>query len=83
MAAASMNRDGKVSDMAGARDGDRVIFQRLAHHFQNVARKFRQLVQEEHAVMGQRNFAGARDCAAADQAGIGDGVVRRAERPRG
>ena len=30
----------------------------------------------------RRDFAGPRDDAAADQAGIGDGVVRRAERAR-
>ena len=39
----------------------------------------RQFVEKEHAVVGQRNFAGTRDRAAADQSGVGDGVVRRAE----
>ena len=64
----------------GARDGDRAVFERLAHHLEHVARKLRQLVQKEHAVVRQRNFAGARNDAAADQPGVGDGVVRRAER---
>ena len=43
--------------------------------------KFGQLVEEEQAVVGQRDLAGARHDAAADEAGVGDGVVRRAEGP--
>ena len=46
------------------------------------ARELGQLVQEEHAVMREAHLAGARRGAAADQAGGGDRVVRRAERPR-
>ena len=70
---------GKAERHGGARDGDRVVFQRLAHHLQHVARKLGQLVQKEDAVVGQADLAGAGDDAAADQAGVGDGVVRRAE----
>ncbi len=41
-----------------------------------------QLVQEQHAVVRQADLAGPRHArAAADQAGVGNGVVRRAERP--
>ena len=64
----------------GAGDGDGVVFERLAHDFEHVARKLRQLVEKEQAVVGQRDFAGARHDAAADQPRVGDGVVRRAER---
>jgi hypothetical protein len=37
--------------------------------------------RKEQAVVGERDLAGPRDHAAADQAGVGDGVVRRAEGP--
>ena len=63
----------------GAGDGDVAVFERLAQDFENVAGEFGQLVEEEHAVVGEADFAGARDHAAADEAGVGDGVVRRAE----
>jgi hypothetical protein len=72
----------KAERHGGARDGHRVIFERLAHDLEHVARKLRQLVQKEQAVVGQRNLAGAGNDAAADQAGVGDGVVRRAETGR-
>ena len=42
----------------------------------------RELVEEQHAVVGEARLAGRRDRAAADEAGRGDRVVRRAERPR-
>ena len=71
----------KTERHGGAGDGDRVIFQRLAHHFEHVARELGQLVEKEQAVVGQRDLAGAGHDAAADQSGVGDGVVRRAERP--
>ena len=37
IAAASMKRAGKVSEMRRARDGDHSVFERLAQHFQHVA----------------------------------------------
>ena len=83
IAAASMKRAGKVSDMRRARDGDRAVFERLAHNFEHVARELGQLVQKEHAVMREADLARARDRAAADQPRVGDGVVRRAERAVG
>ena len=61
-------------------DADRAIFQRLAHYLQHIAGKFRQFVQKQHAVVSQRHFAGTRHRAAADQASIRNGVVRRAKR---
>src|SRR5271156_6208707 len=72
----------KIHGERCARDGDVAVFQRLAHHFQHVALKFRQLVEKHHSVVAERNFSGARDGAAADEACIADGVVRRAVRTR-
>ncbi len=83
MAAASMKRAGKAERHGGARDGDGVVFERLAHDFEHVARKLGQLVEKEQAVVRERDFAGTRNDAAADQAGVGDGVVRRTERALG
>ena len=50
----------------GPRDADAAGFQRLAQHFQRVPAPFRQLVEEQHAVMGQRDLAGSRIRPAAD-----------------
>ena len=66
-----------------ARDRHASFFQRLAHDFENVARELRKFVEKQHAVVRHADFAGARDAAAADQAGVRDRVVRMAERPRG
>ena len=74
-----MKRAGKVSDME-ARDSDGVVFKRLAHDFEYVARKLRELVEEEKTVVRQGDFSGARNDTATDKAGVGDRVVRRAER---
>ena len=63
-----------------ARDMDAARFDRLAQHFEHPAVPFRQLVEEQHAVMGQRDFAGPRIAAAADQRDRGGRVVRRAKR---
>ena len=68
--------------MFDSRNGHRPILQRLAQHLQHVARELGQLVEKQHAVVRQADFARPRHAgAAADQAGVGDGVVRRAERP--
>ena len=56
------------------------VFEGLAQHFEDVAPELGELVEEEDAVVGQGDLAGPRDCAAAGEAGVGDGVVRRAER---
>src|ERR1700739_2969968 len=70
----------KAERHGGAGDGDVVVFERLAHDFEHVARKLRQFVEEEKSVVGQGNFAGTRDDAATNEAGVGDGVMGRAER---
>jgi len=62
-----MKRAGKVSDMA--------IFERLAHDFQGVSRKLRQLIEEQDTIVCERDFARSWDDAAANEACIGDGVV--------
>jgi len=49
--AASMKRDGKVTEIAAARYSDRAIFQGLAHHLPHVALKFGQLVEKQYAVV--------------------------------
>ena len=55
------------------------VFEGLAEGFQGLAAEFGELVQEEHAAVGQANLAGPGRGAAADHAGVGDGVVRGAE----
>ena len=57
-------------------------FEGLAHHFEHVALEFGKLIEEEHAIVAERNFAGSRNGAAADEAGVTDGVMRRAKRAR-
>lgn len=66
-----------------AADGHRAIFQRLAEDFQRLTIELRQLVQEQHAMMTERDFARRGNGTAADQACVTDGVVRRTEGPRG
>jgi hypothetical protein len=56
------------------------LLQWLTQHFQPAAVMLRQLIEEEHAMMRQADLAGRRRAAAADHAGIADGVMRRAKR---
>src|SRR5262249_24010087 len=82
---------GRYEDEAG-REGARsqgtgnshaAFFERLAKHVQTAGVKFRQLVEKENAVMSQADLAGRGDRATADHAGVANGVVGRAKRPRG
>jgi len=57
------------------------VFERLAEHFERLLFELRQLVEKEDAVVRERDLARRGDRAAADQAGVRNGVVRRAERP--
>jgi translation elongation factor P len=57
-----------------------MVLQRLAHDFQGALGELRQLIQKQHAAVGKADFAGPRDMAAADETGVADRVVRRAER---
>ena len=51
----------------GARDRHAPGFERLAQHLEHVAVELRQLVEEQHAVVRERDLARARQRAAADQ----------------
>ena len=62
-----------------AADGDLPVFERLAHGFEGSSREFGQLVEKEHSVVGQADFARLKVCASADEGHVGDGVVWRAE----
>jgi hypothetical protein len=70
---------GEGEGAGGAGDGDGAVFERLAHDLQGAAAEFGEFVEEEHAVVGEGDLAGAGVAAAAEQAGIGDGVVGGAE----
>ena len=67
--------------MVGARDRDLAGLERLAQRIEHLRLEFRQLVEEEHAVMRERDFARPRAQAAADQRRHAGGMMRRAERP--
>ena len=71
----------EVDVILGTRDGDVAVFEGLAQHFERVLVELGQLVAEEHAVVGQRNLAGAQRHTAANQGDVGYGVVRTAKRP--
>src|ERR1019366_7787656 len=80
MAAASMKRAGKVSDMAAramqtgpSSSGWRMRSRKMRGNSGNSSR-------EQRPIVSKRNLARPRDRAAADQTCVGDGVVRRAER---
>lgn len=60
---------GKAERALGAGDGDGAFFEGLADHFEDVALELGEFVEEEDAVMGQAEFAGARIGAAADERG--------------
>ena len=70
---------GEGGGRARAADGDRAVLQRLAQHLQHLRAEFGQLVEEEDAVVAERDLARARVGAAAHQPRVGDGVVGRAE----
>ena len=55
------------------------VLERLAERLEGRARELAELVEEQHAVVGQARLAGHGDRAAADEPGGADGVVRRAE----
>ena len=63
-----------------ARDVDDARLERLAQHLQHAPIPFRQLVQKQHAVMRERDLAGPRIAAAADQRDGARRVMRRAIR---
>ena len=60
-----------------ARDRDVAVFQGLPHDLEDVAPEFRQLVEEEDAVVGEGDFTGFGYRSAADKAGIGNRLMRQ------
>ena len=61
------------------RDRDPTLLHRLAERLEDVASELRQLVEEQHALIGQRDLAGRQVRSAADHRGVRDRVVRRPE----
>ena len=64
-------------------NGNFSILQRLAHHIQCILAELRQLIQEQHALVGHGDLAGPGIGTAARQARIGNGMVGRTERTAG
>jgi len=52
-------------------------------HLQHRMSELRQLVEKEHSAVAQRDLARPRDPPPADEAGVGDRVMRRSERAVG
>ena len=67
--------------MVGARDRDLAVLERLPQRIEHARIELRQLVEKQHAVVGERNLAGPGADAAAGQRRHAGGVMRRAERP--
>jgi len=66
----------------GPGNRDVAILQRLTQHLQNVAMELGEFVQEQDAAVREADLAGHGVRATAEQAGIGDGVMRRAKNGR-
>jgi hypothetical protein len=71
--------EGKGGDGPG--QGHEAVLQRLAERLEGVPAELGQLVEKEDAVVGEAHFPGTRDAPAADEAGVGDGVVGGPEGP--
>jgi hypothetical protein len=56
------------------------VFQWLTHDLEHVARKLWQFVQEQDAIVRQRDLARTRNGSAANESSVGNRVVRRAKR---
>ena len=65
----------------GARDDRLAGLERLAQRIEHLRIELGQFVEEQHAEMGERRFAGTRPGAAADQRRHARRVMRRAEGP--
>jgi hypothetical protein len=63
----------------GAADGDAAFFKWLAERFEAAAIELRKFVEEEDAVVGERDLARLGNRSAADHAGVRDRMVRAAE----
>ena len=58
---------GESARALGPRDLDAAGFERLAQALEDVPVELRQLIEEEHAVVGERDLSRSRDRAAADE----------------
>ena len=67
------SRKAEAHGRPGDRDG--VVFEGLTHHFEDVPGELGQFIEEEEAIVGKGDFAGPGHDAAADEAGVRDGVV--------
>jgi hypothetical protein len=63
----------------GASERDDAVFQRLTEGRQGVTAELGQLVEEKDTVVGEAHLPRAGDAAAADEAGVGNTVMERAE----
>jgi hypothetical protein len=73
---------GKFGPARGAGNGDAARLQGLAQGFEGRAREFRQFIEEQDAMVGQRNLARPRRRAATDQRHRAGGVMRGTGRPQ-
>jgi hypothetical protein len=53
----------------------------MNQHLQHVPAKLGELVEEEHATVGETHLTGTRVRTSTDHSGVADGVVRRPKRP--
>ena len=67
---------GEVADASGPRDRHAPVLERLAERLEHVLLELRQLVEEQDAQMGERDFARMRRAAASDQTRDRDRVMR-------
>ena len=67
--------------MIGPGNRDLARFQRLAQRVERLGLEFRQFIEEQHAIMGERNLAGPRAGTAADKGRHRGRMMRRAKRP--
>src|SRR5215470_3292612 len=69
---------GEAERAARAGDGDAAFLERLPQHLEDVASELGDLVEEEHAVVGEAHLAGSRHGPAADERDVARRVVGRA-----
>ncbi len=72
---------GKGDRRRRASDHHPTVLERLPHDFQNIARKLRKFVEEQDAVVRQRDFSRAWNAAAAREPRVRNRVMRRTKRP--
>ncbi len=63
----------------GPADGNYLVLQGLAQHLEYGMPEFREFIEEEYPAMAEAYFPRFWPVPTADQAGVGDGVVRRTE----